>query len=58
LIITPYWLPWGSQIYATVAAINVVGSSAQSAAGDGAIILTIPDAPLNLANMPQITLAT
>ena len=58
LIIQPYNIVWGSQIWAKVVAINIKGSSATSDAGTGAIILTNPDAPLALANVAAITLAT
>jgi hypothetical protein len=32
----PYSLPWGSHVYAKVSAINIIGSSAFSAVGNGA----------------------
>jgi hypothetical protein len=41
----PYNLPWGASIYAKVVATNYYGSSAVSDPVNGAIILTIPDAP-------------
>lgn len=47
--VEPFNLPWASHIYAKVLAINLVGSSAYSAVGNGAIILTTPYAPQNLA---------
>lgn len=49
LIVWPYSLPWGSHVYAKVIAYNGNGDSLTSAVGNGAIILTYPDAPLNLA---------
>ena len=52
---SPYSLSWGSSVYAKIAAINLYGSSAFSNAGNGATILTIPDAPLNLADNTAIT---
>jgi len=58
LIIYPYDIAWGSKIYAKVVATNVKGSSLISDSGTGAIILTNPDAPLALANVATITLAT
>jgi len=58
LITTPFSLPWGSSIWARVTAINAYGSSRQSLAGNGAIILTIPDAPLSFINLPQVTSAS
>jgi hypothetical protein len=42
-------LPWGSSIYVKVQAINLYGVSEHSDEGNGAIILTFPDAPINLA---------
>lgn len=39
-----------------MAAINVVGTSTASLEGNGAIILTNPDAPHTLANVPSVTL--
>jgi hypothetical protein len=44
----PFSLAWGSSVYVQVVAYNVYGDSATSAAGNGAIILTIPDSPVNL----------
>ena len=58
LIVAPYHLPWGSSIYVKVTARNIIGDSLQSTEGNGAIILTIPDAPTGLANVPTITAAT
>lgn len=46
---------WGASIYAKVIAINIVGNSLISDEGNGAIILTNPDAPTDLANVPAIT---
>ena len=45
---TPYSLTWGSSVYAMITATNVKGYSTSSDAGNGAIIVTIPDAPCNL----------
>lgn len=44
-----FQLPWGSGIYSKVVAYNLYGDSLESAVGNGAIILTNPDAPVNLA---------
>jgi len=44
----PYNLPWGSEIYAKVTAINIYGESLSSSEGNGAVILTYPDPPINL----------
>lgn len=43
-----FQLPWGSSIYAKVHAYNLYGSSAASGLGNGAVILTNPDAPSNV----------
>jgi hypothetical protein len=44
----PYNLNWGDSIYIKIAAINQYGNSEVSDVGNGAIILTNPDAPLSL----------
>jgi len=38
-----------------IVAGNIVGNSPNSPIGNGAVILTVPDAPINLANIPSIT---
>jgi hypothetical protein len=48
LIDSTYQHPWGSSIYAKVRAYNLYGYSAESDLGNGAIILTYPDAPINV----------
>jgi hypothetical protein len=48
-------LPWGSEIFAKVSAINAAGNSEFSDLGAGGFIYTVPDAPVNLANDPSIT---
>ena len=45
LIVEPFSLEWGSSIYAKIIATNVIGNSLISDAGNGAVILTSPDAP-------------
>lgn len=42
-------------MFAKVIATNFYGDSSQSTEGNGAIILTVPDAPLSLANNPSVT---
>ena len=42
---TPFSLEWGTNVHATITAINAYGSSTVSAAGNGAIITTTPGAP-------------
>jgi len=49
-----YNLAWGSSVYANVKATNIMGSSAPQV-GNGALLFTIPDAPIQLTNDPQIT---
>ena len=44
----PYNLPWGSSVFASVFASNIYGDGT-TGTGNGAKILTNPDAPLNLA---------
>jgi hypothetical protein len=44
-------------MYAKVLAVNVKGDSVASSRGNGGVIQRIPDAPLNLANLPLVTLA-
>lgn len=51
MISTLYTLPWGSSIYAKVIAYNIYGDSAESSVGNGALIRTNPDAPVNLAEI-------
>ena len=55
LIKSPYHMAWGASIKARVTAQNIIGSSIVSDTGNGAIILTYPDAPINLANVPAVT---
>jgi len=50
LITAPYYLSWGSSIYAKVYATNIIGNSLVSEEGNGAIILTNPSAPYNFTN--------
>lgn len=45
----PYSLSLGDDVYARVVATNVIGSSTSSDTGSGANIITVPDAPVSLA---------
>jgi hypothetical protein len=54
----PYLLPWGSHVYAKIIATNAYGDSLESEAGDGAQILTVPDAPIGLSDVPSVTTST
>ena len=44
----PFSLNWGSSVFATIQTINIVGNSDVSEPGNGAILITNPDAPVNL----------
>lgn len=46
---SPYSLAYGTSIFAKVTAINEKGASTESNPGNGAIIITNPDAPISLA---------
>lgn len=54
----PYELEWNTGVYAKVQAINAYGASGVSPEGNGAIITTVPDPPVNLSNVPELTTAT
>jgi hypothetical protein len=41
-------LEWGSSVYVKVLAYNDYGDSLESDDGNGAILVTVPDAPINL----------
>ena len=49
LMASPFNFSWGASIYAKVVATNSFGNSLESELGNGAIIMTKPDAPINLA---------
>lgn len=53
----PFSHVWGDSISATVRASNIEGDSAVSLSGNGAIIITYPDAPVSLANDESTTSA-
>ena len=40
----------GDSIFVKIVSVNVYGESQQSSAGNGALIQTIPDSPINLVN--------
>ena len=48
---SPYSLEWGSSVFAKVIAVNIYGNSIESTDGNGAVITTSPDAPINLAEV-------
>jgi hypothetical protein len=45
----PFSIDWGTGVYAKVYATNIYGDSSESEAGNGAVILTAPSAPTDLA---------
>jgi hypothetical protein len=51
----PISQPWGSSINAQIIAINIRGESLSSLDGNGAVILTNPDKPINFQNDPAVT---
>ena len=48
LVAAPFNLPYGSSVFAKIIATNIKGDSSESNAGNGAVIVTIPDPPINL----------
>jgi hypothetical protein len=55
LKLAPFALAWGDEVYAKIIATNIYGDSLVSDPGNNAIILTVPDAPVSLANNAVIT---
>jgi len=47
----PFNLAWGTSIYAKIDAINSYGISELSDAGNGAVIITYPEAPVDLTEV-------
>ena len=43
---SPYFLANGSSVYASIRAINAIGTSAASPEGNGAILPTVPTIPI------------
>jgi hypothetical protein len=54
----PFSHEWGSSIYVKVSATNVKGTSPTSISGNGAVIKQVPDAPLDLQNVSELTSGT
>jgi hypothetical protein len=50
-LVDSFGLSWGSEVFANVIATNIYGDSDQSADGNGAVIVTSPDAPTDLAEV-------
>lgn len=55
---SPFSLEWGSSIFAKVVAINAYGRSLESEVGNGAVIITYADKPVNLAETVSARSAT
>ena len=55
---SPFNIAWGSQVYVKVYATNIVNDSGVSSLSLGSIILTNPDPPLLLVNVPLTTSAS
>lgn len=51
----PYYLDWGAEIWIKVSATNMIGMGPYSEPGNGAVMLTTPEPPLNFMNDPSIT---
>jgi hypothetical protein len=54
----PFYLTWGSSISVQIVAINSVGYSVTtttSTVSTGVVIVTYPDAPINIASLVNIT---
>lgn len=58
LMAHPFNLQWGSSIYASIVAYNLVGDSPNSDVGNGAIVIvsTVPDPPRYVARSSTISL--
>lgn len=56
LYAAPYSLAQGVSVNVKVISYNTYGDSlTESPVGNGAVIVFVPDAPLNLADVPSIT---
>jgi hypothetical protein len=55
MYISPFNLILGDHIFAKIVAVNSYGNSLPSVPGDGAAVVLLPDAPINLANNPSLT---
>jgi hypothetical protein len=58
IILEPFSLRGGDSLFAKVIATNSYGNSIESLAGNGCIVVLVPDAPLFLENQPDVTSAT
>ena len=55
----PFYLPWGTKVYAKVIAHNFYGDSQESLPGSGAsgVLMTYPDAPTTLTEVESLRAA-
>jgi hypothetical protein len=51
----PFSIEWGESIWVKVGANNIIGAGPLSVEGNGAVMLTTPDPPINLSNVPALT---
>lgn len=51
----PFNLVLGNAVYTKVIAVNAYGDSPASPVGEGALIVLVPDAPVDLLNDPTVT---
>lgn len=57
LTATPYLLVFGDSVFAKIIATNYYGDSLESDAGNGARVLLVPSAPINLVKNKVTTTA-
>lgn len=55
---SPYLIDWGAGVYAQVKALNIYGPSVASDAGNGGVIITNPDAPVDFIEDYSMRTAT
>jgi len=58
LLAQPYNLALGDSVYAIITSSNAYGESANSPAGNGATIVLVPDAPINVQDNVAVTNST
>lgn len=51
LLVSPFSLTWGTDVYVKIIATNSLGDSNESNLGHGGIIATFPDAPINISEI-------
>jgi hypothetical protein len=54
----PFNLPWGTDVHVKVSATNFRGESVHSSLGIGAIIIAVPDSPINLTEDDNLRTST